>query len=261
MSRLLLLDSGVGGLTVAANITERLPKVSIDYVADNGFYPYGTKTEQALFLRLTEIISMLSDTRDYQAIVIACNSASTLVLDRLRAKFTVPIIGVVPAIKPAALASRARVIGLLATEATVRGQYVEQLIRTFAADCRVIKVASQALVELAERKLHGAELDIEQVLSIAAPFAAEGVDVVVLGCTHFPWFRDELAAAFPQITWVDSGAAIARRVQSILQSSEHPPKLMLPEFRLYYSGEAYPATMAQHFAATLQPLVLEKSQH
>ena len=220
----LVFDSGVGGLSVLREIATLLPHLRLTYAADNAAFPYGTKSEGELVARVSAVIGALVETTAPDIVVIACNTASTTALDAVRQFLTIPVVGVVPAIKPAAAASKSRVIGLLGTRATVATAYTAALIKQFGNGCVVLTHGSPELVEAAERKLQGlpsGEADI--AVAVARLFAQPGgerLDTVVLGCTHFPLLRDELAAAAPHpVAWMDSGAAIARRVAAILGSA------------------------------------------
>ena len=215
----LIFDSGVGGLSILADIAAALPGLPLVFACDNAFFPYGTKTETELLDRVDAVLQTLLASVQPQLVVVACNTASTVALPRLRSRYPIPIVGVVPAIKPAAQQSRNKIIGLLATPATVQRPYTDELIREFAADCQVIKIGSRELVQLAEDKLRGLSVNTAQLQAILAPFFADPAhapDTIVLGCTHFPLLRAELDAAVPQpVQWVDSGTAIARRVASL----------------------------------------------
>ena len=215
----LIFDSGVGGLSILADVAAALPHLPLVFACDNAFFPYGTKTETELLERVDAVLQALISKLQPQLVVVACNTASTVALPRLRSRYAIPIVGVVPAIKPAAQQSHNKVMGLLATPATVQRPYTDELIREFAGDCTVIKVGSRELVQLAEDKLRGLPIHVEQVRAILAPFFADPArtpDTIVLGCTHFPLLRDELTAAAVQpVQWVDSGAAIARRVANL----------------------------------------------
>jgi glutamate racemase len=217
---ILIFDSGVGGLSIFDAVHQQLPAERYVYACDNGAFPYGPKPEAELLLRVESVMRNLVARYDPKLIVIACNTASTLCLPRLRECFALPIIGVVPAIKPAAQLSQNKILGLLATPGTVSRRYTDQLINEFASDCDVIKVGSRELVLMAEAKLRGQSLDGNVLREILAPFIQEQdrqADTVILGCTHFPLLRDDLAAAAPSIVhWVDSGDAIARRVLQLL---------------------------------------------
>ena len=223
----LVFDSGVGGLSILNSIADALPGVPLVFACDNGFFPYGTKSETELVERVDAVLQHLLADIQPQLVVVACNTASTVALPRLRSRYPLPIVGVVPAIKPAAQQSRNKIIGLLATPATVQRPYTDRLIQEFAADCTVLKVGSRELVQLAEDKLRGKPVDATQLAAILAPFFAnpdQQPDTIVLGCTHFPLLRTELAAASPvPVQWVDSGSAIARRVAELLVGTTAEP--------------------------------------
>lgn len=194
------------------------------FVSDTAAFPYGTKAEDDLIERVLTVSQKLLDKFSPDIFIIACNTASTVTLPYLRAKFDVPFVGVVPAIKPAAALSSTKVIGLLATPATIERSYTDDLIAEFASDCHVIKVGSSALVELAEKKLANNRLDATdsaQIKNILQPFLNEKtLDTLVLACTHFPLLSDEIQSVFEQhnhnVQFVDSGLAIAARVQTVL---------------------------------------------
>ena len=219
MAKALIFDSGVGGLSVAAEIRTHLPHLGQIYVADDAFRPYGEKTINSLKQRLPGLIATLTEMCRPDIIVIACNTASTTALKQIRTAVDIPVVGVVPAIKPAAKASQSHVIGVLGTPGTVRRRYVDKLIRDFAAGCQVRLVGSSALVEQAELKLSGRPVDSKVIRAETAPlFEGPGrIDQVVLACTHFPLLRSEFEAAAPHpVRWMDSGAAIARRVAYLI---------------------------------------------
>jgi glutamate racemase len=213
---ILIFDSGVGGLSVLAAVRERLPRAPLVYVADSAGFPYGTKPPALIEARVPALLGRLAERFDPELIVIACNTASTIALDAVRSALDLPIVGTVPAIKPAAALSRSRVIGVLGTEATVRQPYVDRLAAEFASDCTVIRHGSAELVELAERKLRGSGADGREYRKILdGLFGQPGgaaIDTIVLACTHFPLVQDELAAAAPSpVSFVDGKEGIARR--------------------------------------------------
>ncbi len=219
MKRALVFDSGVGGLSVLDAIVAAGPALSLDYAADNAWLPYGAKSDSALRARIPALLAALVEKARPDLVVIACNTASTIALDAVRAAIDLPIVGVVPPIKPAAAATKSGVIGLLATPATIARAYTDDLIARFAAHVRVVRFGSTALVAAAEQKLAGETPDqaaIEE--AIAGLFGqAPEIDVVALACTHFPLLADELRRAAPaSVMWMDSGAAIARRVCDLL---------------------------------------------
>ncbi|MDR3514693.1 MAG: glutamate racemase [Azospirillaceae bacterium] len=216
-----VFDSGVGGLSVLAEIAGLIPGVGLVFAADNAFFPYGTKAVPDLIARVVRVAEAVVALTHPDIFVVACNTASTVCLPALRAHLSCPVVGVVPAIKPAAEQSASGTIGLLATPGTVRRPYTDDLIRRFAPGLTVVKVGSTELVELAERKLAGDPVTSEDLQPILAPFVAyRGLDSIVLACTHFPLLRDELRAAMPwPVRWIDSGRAIARRVRSLLPAA------------------------------------------
>ncbi|MFZ4601704.1 MAG: glutamate racemase [Caulobacterales bacterium] len=220
MTRVLVFDSGVGGLSVVDALRASTHGWRIDYLSDNAWLPYGEKSDAALLERVPELIAAACLEWEPDVVVLACNTASTIALDAVRARVSAPVVGVVPPIKPAAAASRSKTIGLLATPATVARSYTDKLIAEFAHDCTVVRVGATALVVEAERKLRGAAVDMTVVHDAIAPLFAPphgaALDVVALACTHFPLLRQELAAAAPRaLIWLDSGAAVARRAAEV----------------------------------------------
>lgn len=219
--KVLVFDSGMGGLTVAREIQALAPDLAVDYAADSGFFPYGDKSDQALCDRLPGIAARLVEAARPDVFVIACNTASTLALAEVRARLDIPVVGTVPAIKPAAALTRTGTIGLLATPGTVRRAYTAQLIADFAQDVRVILHGSLELVRMAEEIASGGAIAMEDFRAAQAPlFEADGgdrIDTIVLACTHFPLIRGELAATVPHaVTFIDSGEAIARQTLRVL---------------------------------------------
>ena len=213
---LLIFDSGVGGLSVLGAIRERLPFAPIVYVADSAFYPYGTKDPHEIDARVPALLGRLAERYDPELIVIACNTASTIALDPVRAALHVPIVGTVPAIKPAALLSRTRAIGVLGTDATVVQPYVDRLAAEFAADCIMVRHGTAELVDLAEAKLRGEPTDPAAYARILDGLLSrpggDRVDTIVLACTHFPLVEAELEAATPRpVAFVHGADGIARR--------------------------------------------------
>lgn len=219
--KVLVFDSGMGGLTVARELRALAPSLTVDYAADSGFFPYGDKSDDGLRDRLPRIAAALCGQIQPDVFVIACNTASTLALDAVRGVLDIPVVGTVPAIKPAAKLTRTGTIGLLATPGTVRRAYTAQLIDDFAQDVRVIMHGSVELVQMAEKIAAGEAVALEAFRTAQAPlFEADGgdaIDTVVLACTHFPLIRGELAATVPHpVTFIDSGEAIARQTLRVL---------------------------------------------
>lgn len=224
---LLFFDSGVGGLSVLAPARALLPQAPLVYAADSAGFPYGTKSEEEIAARVPALLGRLAERYRPRLIVIACNTASTIALAHVRAALDVPIVGTVPAIKPAAALSKTRVIGVLGTEATVRQPYVDNLAAQFAADCTVIRHGSAELVQLAEAKLHGDTPDPERFRAVLDGLfgqpGGERIDVIVNACTHFPLVEAELAATAPHpVSFVDGGPGIARRIADLTGGQDWP---------------------------------------
>jgi glutamate racemase len=224
---LLIFDSGVGGLSVLQPIRSLLPTAPIVYVADSAGFPYGTKGTHEIEARVPALLGRLAERFDPQLIVIACNTASTIALSGVRAALDIPIVGTVPAIKPAAALSESRVIGVLGTDATIRQPYVDRLSEEFASDCTVIRHASAELVELAEAKLRGIGAPKDAYAHILDGLLSQPggdrIDVVVLACTHFPLVQEELEAAAPRpLRFVDGKEGIARRTAFLTQGVSWP---------------------------------------
>jgi len=224
---LLIFDSGVGGLSVLAEVRQALPNAPIVYVADNGGFPYGTKTEAEIAARVPALLGRLAERYRPRLIVIACNTASTIALAAVRTALDLPIVGTVPAIKPAAEQSETRVIGVLGTNATVRQPYVDDLSQRFAGDCLVLRHGSAALVELAEASLRGEETSdgayADALAGLLDQEGGERMDIVVLACTHFPLVADRLAAVAPRpLAFVDGAKGIARRTAYLMRDQQWP---------------------------------------
>jgi glutamate racemase len=223
---LLLFDSGIGGLSVLEPTRKLLPTAPIVYAADSAGYPYGTKSEAEIASRVPALLGRLVERFQPRLVVIACNTACTIALDQVRAALDLPVVGTVPAIKPAAEITRTGVIGVLGTEATIRQAYVDDLAARFASQCTVLRYGSPELVDIAEAKLAGEAISLDEVRAAALPlFEQEGaaeMDTIVLACTHFPLLREELDEAFPDLKWVDGGAGIARRVAWLTREQPWP---------------------------------------
>ncbi|OCG20268.1 MULTISPECIES: glutamate racemase [unclassified Gilliamella] len=215
---ILVFDSGIGGLSVYNEIYNKVPNVHYIYVFDNEMFPYGDKSSGFLINRVNSVIEAITKFYSIDLAVIACNTASTICLPSLRSKFSFPIIGVVPAIKPASLITKNKCIGLLATKATIERTYTTDLIQQFAAHCTVKLLGLSELALIAENKLQGVTVDMKQLKEIMQPWLELQTipDTIVLGCTHYPFIKTELQMIFPQATFIDSGYAIAARVCNLL---------------------------------------------
>jgi glutamate racemase len=218
---ILAFDSGLGGLTVFREVVKARPDARYVYVADDAFFPYGSHGEDVLVGRVVPLMAELIATHAPDIVVIACNTASTLVLPHLRARFTVPFVGTVPAIKPACGASRSKRVSMLGTEATVKREYTRALIRDFGQGCDVTLVGSSHLASIAEGSLHEKPVDDADIAREIAPCFVDRdgrrTDTIVLACTHYPLLLGSLQRLMPwPVDWIDPAPAIARRVTDLI---------------------------------------------
>ena len=219
---ILLFDSGVGGLTVLAELRKILPDAPVIYAADLAGLPYGEKTEAEIAARVAGLLGRMSERFHPRLITIACNTASTIALGMVREVLHVPIVGTVPAIKPAAALTKTGAIGLLGTAATIRQKYVDDLEAEFAAGKRLIRHACPELVAAAELKLRGGRPSSavfhEAAAGLRSQEGGERIDTVVLACTHFPLVEDELRDALgADVRFVHGAEGIARRIAHLTQ--------------------------------------------
>ncbi|HOB13826.1 MAG TPA: glutamate racemase [Novosphingobium sp.] len=248
---ILLFDSGVGGLSVLGAVRKALPGAPIIYAADNAGLPYGTKTEAEVAARVCGLLGRMSERYRPRLICIACNTASTIALAMVRDVLNVPIVGTVPAIKPAAELTRSGVIGLLGTAATIRQPYVDRLAADFAADKKLLRFAAGELVGAAEARLRGKPVDPAVYQRAAAGLreqpGGDAIDTVVLACTHFPLVVDELSVAFgPQVRFVDGAAGIARRIAHLCAAQSFTRSR--PDFALFTKDEVSLAALTPALA-------------
>jgi len=242
--RALVFDSGLGGLTVLAEIGRLRPDVEIVYAADDAAFPYGRLGEAQLIARVETVMARLIADHKPDIVVIACSTASTLALPQLRAAHPgLPFVGTVPAIKPAAKASRSGLVSVLATRGTVARDYTHALVRDHAADCEVTLVGSAALAPIAERAIRGEAVDDGEIAHEIAPCFVEKhgrrTDHVVLACTHFPLLIDKLERLAPwPVAYVDPAPAIARRLDSLLGGARSGGKSRRPGAAVFTSGAA-----------------------
>ncbi len=222
--RILIFDSGMGGLTVARAIRTQLPQAHLVYAADNAGFPYGAWDEDALVRRIVAVLGALIEKTDPHIAVIACNSASTVALAQLRETYKLPFVGTVPAIKPAAAQTRSGIIGVLATPGTVSREYTHALIHDFASHCKVFLHGAKRLAEMAEQKLKGHAVDPDELRQEIEPVFrtrnGKQTDVVVLGCTHYPLLIGDIANVAPwPVSFIDPAPAIARRAADVLDET------------------------------------------
>ena len=230
---ILIFDSGVGGLTVLAELRKLLPEAPVIYAADLAGLPYGEKSEAEIAARVAGLLGRMAERYRPRLITIACNTASTIALGMVREVLEIPIVGTVPAIKPAALQTKTGVIGLLGTSATIRQKYVDDLEAEFAAGKRLLRHACPELVAAAEAKLRGDTPDPAVFRAAAEGLRSqpggEEIDTVVLACTHFPLVEEELRAAFgPDVAFIHGAEGIARRVTHLTR--DHGWRRERPDF-------------------------------
>jgi glutamate racemase len=218
---ILVFDSGLGGLTVFSEVLKARPDARFVYAGDDAAFPYGRLSEETIVARVLAVMERLIGLYDPRLVVVACNTASTVVLPHLRERFPVPFVGTVPAIKPAALATRTGYVTVLATPATVARDYTRDLVETYAGGCKVNLVGSRRLAGFAEAEMAGAPVSDEELTAELRPCFIEDeggrTDVVSLGCTHYPLLlsRFQQLAPWP-VTWIDPAPAIARRVTQLI---------------------------------------------
>ena len=240
-ARLLVFDSGIGGLSVLSEIRRQLPSAEIRYIADDAAFPYGDWEAEPLSDHIVALMGRLIERFRPDAVVIACNTASTLVLPPLRARHAIPFIGTVPAIKPAAERSSSHVVGVLATPGTMKRDYTRELIRSFASDCHVRLVGSSELAPLAEAVMRGDPIDDAAIRTEIEPAFVEvdgkRTDTIVLACTHYPFLIERLEAVAPwPVVWIDPAEAIARRVLSVLSLTAEPSGTPMVEGGAYLTS-------------------------
>lgn len=224
-SPILMFDSGVGGLTVLAEVRKALPDAPVIYAADMAGLPYGEKSEAEIAARVAGLLGRMAERWQPRLVCIACNTASTIALGMVRDVLEVPIVGTVPAIKPAAAHTRTGTFAVLGTAATVRQPYVDALEAEFAGGKRMLRFGAPQLVMLAERKLRGGTVSVaearEAIAGLLEQPGADEIDVLVHACTHFPLLDDELRAAVGrEVTFVHGAEGIARRIAYLTQGQD-----------------------------------------
>jgi glutamate racemase len=246
---ILVFDSGLGGLTVYREIAAARPDADFLYVADDAAFPYGALPAAKLVERVVALMSDLIAAHRPDLIVIACNTASTIVLPDLRKTFTLPFVGTVPAIKPACASSQTRRVSVLGTEATVKREYTQALIRDYAQDCEVTLVGAGKLAGFAEAELSGTPASDDDLRAEIMPCFRDGgarTDTIVLACTHYPLLLERLQKLSPwPVNFIDPAPAIARRVTSLLRDEAPPPGAGATR-AVFTSGRA-PEQALRHF--------------
>lgn len=242
---ILVFDSGLGGLTVFREIVRLRPGARYIYVADDAYFPYGQHTEDEIVARVVPLVGDLIAEHTPDLVVIACNTASTLVMTHLREAYTVPFVGTVPAIKPACASSKTKRVSVLGTRGTVKREYTKALIRDFAQGCDVTLVGAENLASLAEAALRGERVSDDAIAAEIAPCFVNGqdsdgvrTDTVVLACTHYPLLSGQMIALAPWVVdWIDPAPAIARRVSDLLGSANGTGEALPAQF-IFTSGQA-----------------------
>lgn len=245
MFNVLFFDSGVGGLSVFRDVIAEYQEIEPCFLFDNAFFPYGDKPSDFIRNRVTDLIRRITEMYHFDMVVIACNTASTIALQSVRAAISIPVVGVVPAIKPAARLTKRKIIGLLATPGTVARSYTHDLIRDFAGGVQVLSIGTTELVRIAEDMLAGLSCNLGEIAEVLSPWTSlpeyRQPDVVVLGCTHFPHIKNGIHCIMPQAMLIDSGRAIGRRVRSLLGAM---PKKMYPERETSVANVAFCTDMS-----------------
>ncbi|MGE0751092.1 MAG: glutamate racemase [Variibacter sp.] len=245
---ILVFDSGLGGLTVFREIAKMRPDAQFVYAADDAVFPYGAIPEETLISRVLEVMRGLIETHQPDLVVVACNTASTIVLPALRQHFDLPFVGTVPAIKPACAASLSKRVTVLGTEATVKREYTHALIRQYGAGCDVNLVGSARLASFAEAELAGTPATDAEIAAELAPCFVDAsgrrTDTIVLACTHYPLLtaRFEALALWP-VRFLDPAPAIARRVVALLGPATGAPETGSLA-SVFTSGREPPAQLA-----------------
>jgi glutamate racemase len=250
-STILVFDSGLGGLTVFREIAKTHSAARFIYVVDDAFFPYGRKSEPELTARVVAVAADLIREHAPDLMVIACNTASTVALPDLRRRFAIPFVGTVPAIKPACLSSKSKLVSVLGTEVTVSREYTKALIRDFAQGCDVTLVGSAKLAIVAEAAFRGEPAEDAILAKEIAPCfitdRARKTDTVVLACTHYPLLLDRLQRLAPwPVDWIDPAPAIARRVAEFIPPS--PSQANLNARAVFTSGRPPSAALTTALA-------------
>ena len=242
--KIVVFDSGLGGLTVYKELKRALPGANYLYIADSDAFPYGNLRDDELVTRLLALFDILIAREHPDICVIACNTASTIALGPLREHFDVPFVGVVPAIKMAAEATKSGLFSVLATPGTVKRDYTHDLVRHHAASCEVKLVGASDLADMAEQFMRGEQIDDQKLLAQIRPAFVENegrrTDMIALGCTHYPFLIEQMRKVAPwSVTFLDPAPAIARRTAAVLsqmtgtRQEGRPPS----SDRLIYTGE------------------------
>lgn len=239
-----VMDSGVGGISVLKHIHALLPQEQLIYVADSQYAPYGNKTPQEITARCVAIADFLI-AQHVKALVVACNTATAAAIDTLRQQYNIPIIGMEPAVKPAAAATQNGVIGVLATVGTLKSAQFAALLESYGRNVKVVTQACVGLVECVERGELNSPATKALIRRYTAPLLAEGADTLVLGCTHYPFVKDAIREIVgDQISLIDTGEAVAKQLQkklaaqALLATTVAKPQTNLPQVTFYTNSQS-----------------------
>ena len=260
-----VFDSGVGGLTVLKEIVQQLPNHSYVYFADTKHCPYGPKGPDEI-IRLSEIITKFLLDQGCTIIVVACNTATAAAIDYLRANFPIPFVGMEPAVKPAALATKTKSIGVLATKGTFNGRLYRETTAKYAANINVSYQVGAGLVELVEQGKSQSKEASELLQTYIAPMLDEKIDHLVLGCTHYPFFIPVLKMILPEGVVIDNPApAVAKQTARVLSEEAKEPHSGIgtePSVAFYTSGEIDTLKLLVHEIESSSKVVFKnKSYH
>ncbi|GLK57507.1 glutamate racemase [Methylopila capsulata] len=252
--RILVFDSGLGGLTVLAELVATFPYAAYVYAADDAAFPYGALSPERLVARIVTVMERLIDREAPDLVVIACNTASTLALPALRARFALPFVGTVPAVKPAVAATRSGLVTVLATPGAARSEHTHAMIDAFAGSVKVTLVGAPNLAAFAEAELRGAPIDDGALAAEIAPCFVEEdgrrTDAVALACTHFPLLTRRFRGLSPwDVAWIDPAPAVARRVAALLSASPMPAGPPAERRALFTSNRTAPSPLVCALAA------------
>lgn len=234
-----VFDSGIGGLSVLRELQKRLPRENFVFFADQKNVPYGEKTKEEL-VALTKRIMQFLIAQKSKLVVVACNTATCHAIDEMRDAFPeVPIVGVVPAIKLAAEQTKTGSIALIATPATAKSSYVSELTEKFASRAEVVRVGCFGLEDTVETGSLDSPEALTLLESYLSPLKTKNIDQLVLGCTHYPFLKSQISEMLgPSVTLVDSGDAVARRVESLLREKNIKGSEESPSHRFFTNKDA-----------------------
>ncbi|WP_271169621.1 glutamate racemase [Hansschlegelia plantiphila] len=250
--KILVFDSGLGGLTVLAALDVALPGADYVYAADDAAFPYGSLDDQRLVARVVAVMERLIARETPDLVVVACNTASTLALPALRTRFALPFVGTVPAVKPAVAATKSGLVTILATAGTVRREHTRAMIDAFAGEAEVTLVGAPNLAGYAEAELRGSPAEDAELAAEIAPCFVERdgrrTDAVALACTHFPLLMDRFRSIAPwEVKWIDPAPAVARRVAALV--GDAPMGEHGAQRALFTSDRALPKALVEALAA------------